>query len=156
MRSTEGSLRRAIRACIVALLLGSLCCAREPEVELLGRWTGDWSSGQTTGTLEITFSGKKPFGDMTLYDVVLVIGGPTCPSGEDRATGDRSAAFRSDDVHVAVRFAGGAPGTEDNVFRFDGTLAGSRAIDGSYTLSGSSCPACTCGIGTSGIWRAFR
>ena len=115
-----------------------------------------WSSGQTTGTLDVTFAGRTSFGDMKLYDVVLVVSGPTCPSGEDRAAGDRSAAFRKDDVHIAVRFAGGAPGTEENIFRFDGALSGSRAIYGSYTLSSSSCPVCTCGIGTSGTWRAFR
>lgn len=149
-------MKTAIRTCVVALLLGSAGCVSDPEVDLLGAWSGNWSSGQTTGTLDVTFAGRTPFGDMKLYDVVLVVSGPTCPSGEDRAAGDRSAAFRKDDVHIAARFVGGAPGTEENIFRFDGALSGSRAIFGSYTLSSSSCPVCTCGIGTSGTWRAFR
>lgn len=149
-------MKTAIRIGIVPLLLGAVCCVSEPEVDLLGAWSGDWSSGQMTGSLDLTFSGRTPFGDMKLYDVVLVVRGPNCPSGEDRASGDTSAAFRRDDVHIALRFAGGAAGTAENVYRFDGALSGSNAIYGTYTLSSSACPVCTCGIETSGTWRAFR
>ena len=143
----------ALRACAVALILGLIGCVSDPEVDLQGAWSGDWSSGQTTGTLDITFDRTSPFGDMKIYDVVLLIHGPTC---DDRAAGDRSAAFKDDDVHIAVRFVGGASGGDENIFRFDGDLSGSRAILGSYTLISDSCPACTCGIGATGTWRAFR
>lgn len=146
----------ALRACAIALVLGSIGCVSNPEVDLQGAWSGDWSSGQTTGMLDITFDGRSPFGDMKIYDVVLLIHGATCPSGDDRAVGDRSAAFKNDDVHIAVRFTGGAPAGDENIFRFDGQLSGSNAIIGSYTLTSDSCPACTCGIGATGTWRAFR
>jgi hypothetical protein len=147
---------RTLVLCALVLLIGACGCVSKPEIDLQGTWSGDWSSGQTTGTLDITFDGRTPFGDMKTYDVVLLIHGPTCPSGDDRAAGDRSAAFKDDDVHIAVRFAGAAPGADENVFRFDGTLSGSRAIIGSYALISDSCPSCTCAIGASGIWRAFR
>lgn len=149
-------MNRTLVLCALVLLIGACGCVSKPEIDLQGTWSGDWSSGQTTGTLDITFDGRTPFGDMKTYDVVLLIHGPTCPSGDDRAAGDRSAAFKDDDVHIAVRFAGAAPGADENVFRFDGTLSGSRAIIGSYGLISDSCPSCTCAIGASGIWRAFR
>lgn len=149
-------MNRTLVLCALVLLIGACGCVSKPEIDLQGTWSGDWSSGQTTGTLDITFDGRTPFGDMKTYDVVLLIHGPTCPSGDDRAAGDRSAAFKDDDVHIAVRFAGAGPGADENVFRFDGTLSGSRAIIGSYALISDSCPSCTCAIGASGTWRAFR
>lgn len=149
-------MNRTLVLCALVLLIGACGCVSRPEIDLQGTWSGDWSSGQTTGTLDIAFDGRTPFGDMKTYDVVLVIHGPTCPSGDDRAAGDRSAAFKDDDVHIAVRFAGATPGADENVFRFDGTLSGSNAIIGSYTLISDSCPSCTCAIGASGTWRAFR
>ena len=149
-------MKPTLTLCAVGLLIGLWGCVSHPEIDLQGAWSGDWSSGQTTGTLDITFDGRSPFGDMKIYDVVLVIHGPTCPAGDDRATGDRSAAFKDDDVHIAVRFAGAAPGTDENIYRFDGSLSGSHAIIGSYTLTSDSCPSCTCAIGASGTWRAFR
>ncbi len=149
-------MKRTAKVWAAGLLLGAFGCISNPEIDLQGAWSGDWSSGQTTGTLDITFDGRSPFGDMKVYDVVLLIHGPTCPAGDDRAAGDRSAAFKNDDVHIAVRFQGAAPEGDENVFRFYGTLSGTHAILGSYTLISDTCPACTCGLGASGTWRAFR
>lgn len=141
---------------LAALLPFASSCVTNPEVEIEGTWRGQWSGGTTTGNLEVTFSGKTSFGDMTLYDVTLVATGPTCPSGQDQGSGDRAAAFRTQDVNFAVRMAGGAPDAGEGTMRFDGTLFGSREIDGSYTLTSDSCPVCTCGMGESGSWRLFR
>src|SRR2546428_151414 len=95
-----------ILAALFALLPAALSCTTRIAIELQGTWRGQWASGPTAGDLEVTFSGQKSFGDMTLYDVRLVATGPSCPSGEDRGAGDRTVAFRIDDVHFAVRVAG--------------------------------------------------
>lgn len=143
-------------AALVALLATVPACVTDPEFELQGRWSGQWTSGPTTGNLEVTFSGKRPFGDMTLYDVTLVATGSSCPSGEDRGAGDRTAAFRIDDVRFVVRIAGDQPGVGDGIFLFDGAVLGSREINGSYALTSESCPTCICGMGNSGSWRLLR
>ena len=145
-----------ILAALFALLPAALSCTTRIAIELQGTWRGQRASGPTAGDLEVTFSGQKSFGDMTLYDVRLVATGPSCPSGEDRGAGDRTVAFRIDDVHFAVRVAVETPATDDGIFRFDGTLNGSREIDGSYALTSDSCPACACGLGSSGSWRLLR
>ena len=147
-----------ILAALFALLPAALSCTTRLEIELQGTWRGQWTNGPTAGDLEVTFSGQRSFGDMTLYDVNLVATGPSCPSGEDRGAGDRTAAFRIDDVHFAIEIPGGAPGAGAGagIFRFDGTLNGGREIDGSYALTSDSCPACACGLGTSGSWRLLR
>jgi len=145
-----------ILAALLALLPIASSCATRLEVELQGTWRGNWTSGPAAGTLEVTFSGKRSFGDMNLYDVSLVATGPTCLSGEDRGAGDRTAAFRIDDVRFAVRMTGGPPGAGDGIFHFDGALIGSREIDGSYVLTSGSCPACTCGMGDSGSWTLLK
>jgi len=131
-------------------------CMTSAEIDLEGRWSGQWTSGPTTGNLEVTFSGKRPFGDITLYDVTLVATGASCPLGQDRGAGDRTAAFRIDDVRFAVRFAADPPGAGEGVFLFDGALLGSREINGSYEMTSASCPACICGMGSSGSWRLLR
>ena len=140
----------------LAALLATVAACTDPDIELQGRWSGQWTSGPTTGNLEVTFSGKRPFGDMTLYDVTLVATGSSCPSGEDRGAGDRTAAFRIDDVRFVVRIAGDQTGAADGIFLFDGALLGSREINGSYELTSESCPACICGMGSSGSWRLLR
>ena len=108
----------------------------------------------TAGSLEVTFAGKRAFGDMTLYDVTLLATGPSCPTGQDRGTGDRTVAFNQDEVHFAVSLAAGSGG--DGTFLFDGSLNGGREIDGNYRLSRDSCSACTCGMGPSGTWTVLR
>jgi hypothetical protein len=142
------------RTGFLTLLPLVLSCVSSPQIDLQGTWHGQWTSGPTAGNLEITFSGERAFGDMQLYDVTLIATGPTCPSGEDRGAGDRTAAFLNDDVRFAVRIAGGAPG--DGVFGFDGRLNGSREIDGTYALTSDSCAACACGMGSSGTWTVLR
>src|SRR5262245_62038190 len=97
-------------AALAALLTFASSCAKDLGFEVEGTWRGHWSSDATTGNLEVTFSGKTSFGDMTLYDVTLVATGPTCSSGQDQGSGDRTAAFRTQDVNFAVRMSGGAPG----------------------------------------------
>ncbi len=139
---------------VVALLPVCLACTGKPEVDLEGTWRGQWTAGGTAGSLEVTFGGKRAFGDMTLYDVTLIATGTSCTSGGDSGAGDRTAAFRQDDVHFAIQVADSAAG--DGIFLFDGALNGSREIDGSYRLSSDACPACTCGMGTSGTWRISR
>ena len=143
-------------AALLGLVATVAACVTDPEIELQGRWSGQWTSGPTTGNLEVTFSGKRPFGDMTLYDVTLVATGSSCPSGEDRGAGDRTVAFRIDAVRFAVRIPGDQPGAGDGIFLFDGALLGSQEIDGSYELTSESCPACICGMGNSGSWRLLR
>ncbi len=91
---------------------------------------------------------------MTLYDVTLVATGPSCPTGQDRGTGDRTVAFNQDDVHFAVSLAAGPEG--EGTFLFDGSLNGGREIDGTYRMPSDSCPACTCGMGQSGTWTVLR
>jgi len=142
------------RALLLPLLSASLCCVEKPEIDLEGTWRGQWTAGGAAGNLEITFTGGRAFGDMTLYDVALVATGPSCPSGQDRGTGERTVAFDQDDVRFAVGFAAG-PGGE-GIFQFDGALNGGREINGSYRLSSDSCSACTCGMGSSGTWTVFR
>ena len=138
----------------VALLPACLACTGTPEIDLQGTWRGQWTAGPTAGSLEVTFSGERAFGDMTLYDVTLVATGPSCPTGEDRGTGDRTVAFNQLDVHFAVNITAGSGG--DGIFQFVGALNGSREIDGSYQLSSDSCPACICGMGPSGTWTVLR
>lgn len=140
----------------VALLVACASCVVEREVDLHGVWRGQWAAGSAAGTLEVTFSSERAFGDMTLYDVTVVVTGATCPSGEDRGSGDQTAAFRVDDVSFAVRMAGGAPGSEDNVFAFAGTLNGSREINGTFSRTSAACPACVCLLEGSGTWTVFR
>ena len=142
------------RILVAALLPACWACTVETEIDLDGTWRGQWTSGVIAGNLEVTFAGKRTFGDLTLYDVTLAFSGPSCPGGQDRATGDRTAAFNQDDVHFAVSVSGGAGG--EGVFLFDGALNGGREIDGSYRLTSDSCPACTCGVATSGTWTVLR
>jgi hypothetical protein len=142
------------RILVAALLPACLACTGNPEINLDGTWRGQWTAGTIAGSLEVTFAGKRAFGDLTLYDVTLVFTGPSCPGGQDRGTGDRTVAFNQDDVHFAVSIAGGAGG--EGVFLFDGALNGGREIDGSYRLTSDSCPACTCGVGTPGTWTVLR
>ncbi len=139
---------------VLALLPACLACTQNPEIDLAGTWRGQWTAGGTAGSLEVTFAGKRAFGDMTLYDVTLLATGPSCPTGQDRGMGDRTVAFNQDDVHFAVSFAGGPEG--DGTFLFDGSLNGGREIDGTYRMSSDSCPACTCGMGPSGTWTVLR
>lgn len=141
---------------LAALLPFSSSCVTDLGFEVEGKWSGQWSSATTTGNLEVTFSGKTSFGDMTLYDVTLVATGPTCPSGQDQGSGDRTAAFRTKDVNFAVRMIGGAPGAGEGIMRFDGAFFTSREINGSYALTSDSCPVCTCGMGESGSWTLFK
>jgi hypothetical protein len=142
------------RILVVALLPACWACTGNPEIDLQGTWHGQWTAGGIAGSLEVTFAGKRAFGDLTLYDVTLVLTGPSCPGGQDHGTGDRTVAFNQNDVHFAVSI-GAAAGSE-GVFLFDGAMNGGREIDGSYRLTSDSCPACTCGLGTSGTWTALR
>src|SRR5262245_4282498 len=143
------------RASLVVLLPLALACAKNDAVTLKGTWRGQWSSGTTVGDLEATFTSEREFGDMTVYDVSLVVTGAACPSGEDRGAGDRGAAFKIDDVRFVVRIPEGGS-DDEGVFEFDGALNGARESDGRYALTSASCPACKCGMGTSGDWRLFR
>jgi hypothetical protein len=147
-------MKTIVRFLQMTLLAACLSCTGGLEVDLQGTWRGQWASGPTAGSLVVTFGGKRAFGDMTLYDVTLVATGPSCPSGEDRGTGDRTAAFRQDDVHFAVRMEGGATG--DGTFLFAGALNGGGEIDGTYQVTSDSCPVCKCGMGTSGNWTLLR
>jgi len=142
------------RALLLSILSLPISCTTNPELNLAGTWRGQWTSGETAGNLEVTFAGKKGFGDMILYDVTLIATGASCPAGEDRGAGDRTAAFDQDTVHFVVRVPGGAGG--DGIFQFDGALNGGGEIDGTYRLSSEACPACVCGLGTTGIWTVLR
>jgi hypothetical protein len=146
---------KTLRRILLTVLLASVAaCTNTPEVDLEGTWHGQWSAGNTTGNLTVTFDGKRPFGDMKVYDVTMTATGPTCPTGEDRGAGDRTAAFKQDNVNFAVQMAGSADG--EGVFQFNGTLMGSVEIDGTYTLTGGTCPVCACGMEGSGTWRLLR
>ena len=142
------------RTLLTALLATASACTNTPEVDLVGTWHGQWSAGTTTGSLTATFDGKRGFGDMKIYDVTMTATGPTCPSGEDHGSGDRTAAFKQDNVNFAVQMAGSA--SDEGIFQFNGTLIGSIEIDGTYTLTSSTCPVCACGMGSSGTWRLLR
>src|SRR5262249_40363268 len=142
------------RILLTALLVTGSACTNTPEVDLEGTWHGQWSAGLTTGSLTVTFGGKRGFGDMKGYDVTMTATGPTCPSSEDRGSGDRTAAFKQDNVNFAVQMAGSAD--DEGVFLFDGTLITSIEIDGTYTLTSHACPVCACGMETSGTWRLLK
>jgi hypothetical protein len=142
------------RILLTALLVTVPGCTKQPEVDLEGTWHGQWSAGLTTGSLAATFDGKRGFGDMKIYDVTMTATGPTCPTGEDRGSGDRTAAFRQDNVNFAVQMAGSA--NDEGIFQFNGTLTGSLEIDGTYTLTSNACSVCACGMGSSGTWRLLR
>jgi len=42
----------------LAALLATVAACTDPDIELQGRWSGQWTSGPTTGNLEVTFSEK--------------------------------------------------------------------------------------------------
>ena len=71
------------RILVVALLPACWACTGKPEIDLQGTWNGQWTAGGIAGSLEVTFAGKRAFGDLTLYDVTLVLTGPSCPGGQD-------------------------------------------------------------------------
>ncbi len=149
-------MRKALGTALLLLPLAGGGCVEPARPTVLGQWTGGWSSGAGSGNLQITFSGKRHLGEIELYDVELVATGMSCPAASDLAAGDRTAAFLHDDLNFAVQFAGGPAGSDEGVFRFDGTFQGRSSLAGTYRLTSASCPQCACALGSSGTWSVTK